>query len=80
MGNRTELFSQIATENTFGNELGSQFFGPTNKYANFSIFKEFPVKENIRLQFRTEIFNLFNTPNFSAPSVVNVPLTAMVHA
>jgi hypothetical protein len=64
---------QIATQNTYGNELGSQFFGPRNKYANFSIFKEFPLKENIRLQFRTEIFNLFNTPNFSAPSVTSVP-------
>jgi hypothetical protein len=64
---------QIATQNTYGNELSGQFFGPSNKYANFSIFKEFPVKENIRLQFRTEIFNLFNTPNFSAPSVTSVP-------
>jgi hypothetical protein len=63
----------IATQNTYGNELGNQFFGPRNKYANFSVFKEFPLKEQVRLQFRTEIFNLFNTPNFSAPSVTAVP-------
>ena len=43
-------------------------FGPSLKSMAFSLNKEFPVKENIRLQFRTEVFNLFNTPEFNTPS------------
>lgn len=32
------------------------------------LFKEFPVKEQHRFQFRFEAFNLFNTPVFRAPN------------
>src|SRR5213082_372679 len=32
-----------------------------------SIFKDFPFNEKRKLQFRTEIFNIFNHPNFNAP-------------
>ena len=35
---------------------------------NFSIFKNFPVKERLRFQFRFETFGLFNHTNFAAPS------------
>jgi hypothetical protein len=56
------------TPGTFGNALGGQLFGPSIKSMAFSLNKEFPVKENIRLQFRTEVFNLFNTPEFNTPS------------
>ena len=53
---------------TFGNEHVNQLFGPPQRRLDFSVFKEFPVREQIRLQFRTEIFNLFNTPNFLTPN------------
>jgi Carboxypeptidase regulatory-like domain len=59
--------------NTYGNELVNQFYGPSNKYMDGSLAKEFSITEQFRLQFRTEIFNLFNTPNFSQPSVINIP-------
>jgi hypothetical protein len=34
---------------------------------DFSAFKTFPVTEKTRLEFRAEIFNLTNHPNFSPP-------------
>jgi hypothetical protein len=58
------------TVNTFGNETGGQLFGPPQRRMDFSLFKEFTVTEKVRMQFRTEVFNLFNTPNFGTPSAV----------
>jgi hypothetical protein len=34
---------------------------------DFSIFKNISITERFKLQFRTEIFNIFNHPNFNAP-------------
>ena len=36
--------------------------------VNFSLLKNFPLGEKLRLQFRTEIFNLFNHPNWGFPN------------
>jgi hypothetical protein len=55
-----------------------QIAGPTFKRLDFSTFKEFPLSERFRLQFRAEFFNILNHPNFNAPGfggngVVAVP-------
>ncbi len=34
---------------------------------NFSLFKNFPIRERLRFQFRFETFGLFNHTNFSNP-------------
>ena len=65
-------FNEQFTSGTYGNEHGSQLFGPPQRKLDFSLFKEFPLKENLRMQFRTEVFNLFNTPNFANPSNVTI--------
>jgi len=36
--------------------------------VNWSLFKNFPIKERLRFQFRFETFALFNHPNFGNPS------------
>lgn len=34
---------------------------------DFSVFKNFPIREAIRLELRAEFFNFTNTPNFGGP-------------
>jgi len=45
----------------------AQVPGPGFHRLDFSIFKEIPINERMRFQFRTEIFNIFNHPNFNSP-------------
>jgi hypothetical protein len=46
----------------------SQFPGPGFHRLDLSFFKNFQLSERFRLQFRTELFNIFNHPNFNAPN------------
>ena len=41
---------------------------------DFSAFKTFELRENIRLQFRAETFNATNTPYFGSPGSVGLTL------
>jgi hypothetical protein len=45
----------------------TQLLGPGFHRMDLSIFKEFPISESKRLEFRAEFFNLTNTPQFSIP-------------
>ncbi len=49
----------------------TQFYGPGFHRLDFSVFKSFPMTERTRIEFRSEFFNLTNTPNFSAPSYLD---------
>jgi hypothetical protein len=42
--------------------------GPGFHRLDFSVFKNISLTERFKLQFRTEIFNIFNHPNFNAPN------------
>jgi Carboxypeptidase regulatory-like domain/TonB dependent receptor len=46
----------------------TQVVGPGFHRLDFSLFKDIPITERFRVQFRTEIFNIFNHPNFNAPN------------
>jgi len=41
--------------------------GPGLINYDFSIFKYFPVRERVKIEFRTEFYNLTNTPHFNNP-------------
>lgn len=56
------------TWGTAGNEGRNPYYAPPQKRVDLSVFKDFPVKESIKLQFRVETFNLTNTPSFNLPA------------
>jgi Carboxypeptidase regulatory-like domain/TonB dependent receptor-like, beta-barrel len=58
-----------ATPGTFGNAGRNVVIGPRNNIADFSVVKSTRINERLRLQFRSEFFNIFNHPNFSLPNV-----------
>lgn len=45
----------------------TQVRGPGIRRMDFSLFKQFPIRESARLEFRAEVFNLTNTPMFNLP-------------
>jgi hypothetical protein len=48
--------------------IRNAYFGPNFTHFDFSLFKDFSLSERFKLQFRYEVFNIFNTPYFSVPS------------
>jgi hypothetical protein len=61
---------QITCTNRRGNLGRNALTGPALKNFDFSLFKNVPVSgisETFRVQFRAEIFNIFNHPNFAPP-------------
>jgi len=53
---------------TIGNQGRNVIYGPAQQALNFSIWKDFPIHESIKLQFRCETFNLMNTPSLNTPN------------
>ena len=51
----------------FGNLGRNVFTGPSAYNWDFSLFKNFTILERQQVQFRAEMFNIFNTPQFSNP-------------
>jgi hypothetical protein len=56
------------TPGTYSNEGRNEFYGPPTHQIDYSVFKNFPIGEHVRLQFRAEIFNIFNFVNYSGPA------------
>jgi hypothetical protein len=51
-----------------GNIGRNTFWGPRAFSSDLSIVKKFPIHERFNMQFRTDIFNLFNHPVFANPN------------
>jgi hypothetical protein len=53
-----------------GGNLGMQSnTAPPTRTLDFSVFKDFPITERFRVQFRAESFNLTNTPQYNVPDL-----------
>jgi hypothetical protein len=69
-------FSNTSTPNTCSNLLGSggrnEIYGPGLIDFDFSLVKDTHITERLNVEFRAEIFNLFNRANFNPPLVNNV--------
>jgi len=55
---------------TYGDAGRNILYGPGRVNVDFSLFKEFRITEALKLQFRGECFNLFNTPRFDLPALM----------
>jgi hypothetical protein len=60
-------FAQPAAS-TFGDERRNQLVGPDLSEVDFSLGKNFALKEGIGLQFRIDGYNVFNHPSFGLPN------------
>ncbi len=52
---------------TYGDAGRGILRGPGRTNLDFSVFKQFPITERFRLQFRGEFFNILNHPQFDLP-------------
>jgi hypothetical protein len=57
-----------ATPGTIGNLGRNAIFGPGFFSIDPSLFKEIPIKERLKAQYRLEVFNVLNWTNFANPT------------
>ena len=65
----------IPANGTFGTCAPRSFHGPGLENVDLSVFKQFLLREQWRIEFRSEFFNSFNHPNFTNPSSSLTPST-----
>jgi len=63
--------AEIAAGNFFGNAGRGSLRGPGLVNFDFSVVKNTTIRENLRLQYRCEFYNLTNTPFFGGASAVS---------
>ncbi len=57
---------QVST-GPYGNEQARSLVGPGNINTDLSLFKDFPIHDQVRLRFRAEAFNVFGNVNLGNP-------------
>ena len=62
---RTDVFAMPA-KGTIGNSAKSVLRGPGVNNWDVALFKTFPIRERVGIQFRWELYNAFNHTQFSA--------------
>jgi len=66
-GNLNPAAFAVPQPGTFGNLLRNSVKGPSLTQADLTVVKRFPIQERASVEFRAEIFNIFNRPNFANP-------------
>ena len=61
---------KLPLQGTFGNVSRGALRGPNLRVVDTSLFKNIRITERWKMQFRTEIFNLFNHANFAYPNEI----------
>ena len=62
-----ERLNVLTQAGQFGNAGRNIARGPDYQNVDVSFVRDFPLSGDVRLQFRAEIFNVFNTVNFGLP-------------
>ena len=60
-------FGESAADTDFGNSGVGAVRGPGQRDLDFAMERKIPITESQSIHFRSEFFNLTNTPNFSNP-------------
>lgn len=68
----TRARSRYPQPDFFGNLGRNTLIGPGLAMLDMSVNKRFQITERVTLQFRTEMFNSLNHPNFAIPSARTV--------
>jgi len=63
-----DLYPITPTNYAYGDAGRNLLHGPGAETVNLSVFKNFPIGERVKLQFRFESFALLNHTNFANPS------------
>lgn len=61
----------LPTPGSHGTLSRNQFYGPGYGATDFSFIKDFRANERLDIQFRAEIYNLFNRVNLAPPTTTN---------
>jgi hypothetical protein len=65
---KISCFTAPAISTQFGNAGRNSVIGPGLIDTDFSLFKNIPIHEALKAQFRAEFFNILNRPNYNSPN------------
>jgi hypothetical protein len=65
---KLSCFTAPAISTQLGNSGRNNAIGPGTVNLDFSLFKNIPIHEALKAQFRAEMFNVTNRPNYDSPN------------
>ncbi len=77
---KLECFVPPSPGTRFGNAGRNQYIGPGLQDFDLSLIKNTKINEQVKLQFRTEIFNVFNHTNFGLPDRTTAQLYSFTNS